>query len=379
MKILYWTGLFWPNIGGVEVLSLQFIPAMQKRGYEFIVLTSQSNPNLSEKENYNDIPIYRCNFQEGIANNNIEEIKKTKIKVDEIKKDFNPDLIHLNSIDASIFFHQLSNNSEKAPTLFTVHSLPPYSINNNTFLKKMLNSAEWITTASEAMLFEVNKIISENIQHSSLIYYGLHMPGIEPAPLQFNKPRLLCLGRVVAEKGFDLAIDSFTQIAPLFPEARLVIAGDGPAKHNLEKKAEELGISHAVEFVGWVPPEKVPELINTSTIIIIPSRWEEPFGLVALQAAQMARPSIAANAGGLPEIVEHKKTGLLFEKENTRSLAKQIIFLLENPELSVQMGQTARKKASNKFGFDRFVNEYDNLYNKLILSFKKKDMLKLTN
>ncbi len=371
MKILYWTGLFWPNIGGVEVLSLQFIPAMQKRGYEFIVLTSRSNPTLSEKENYNDIPIYRCNFHEGIANNNIEEIKKTKTKVDEIKKDFNPDLIHLNSIDASIFFHQISNNSEKAPTLFTVHSLPQYSINNHTLLKKTLNAAEWITTASEAMLFEVNKIVSENTQRSSLIYYGLHLPGIEPAPLQFNKPRLLCLGRIAAEKGFDLAIDAFAQIAPLFPEARLIIAGDGPAKHNLEKKAEELGISHAIEFIGWVSPENVPELINTSTMIIIPSRWEEPFGLVSLQAAQMARPSIAADAGGLPEIVEHKKTGLLFEKGNIRALAKQIIFLLENPELAMQMGQASREKAKNKFGFDRFVNEYDNLYKKLVLSSRK--------
>jgi glycogen(starch) synthase len=230
----------------------------------------------------------------------------------------------------------------------------------------MLHSVQWITTASESMMTAVRKIISENAKYSSLIYYGLRMPAIEPTALPLKPPRLLCLGRIVVDKGFDLAINAFSKIITLFPEARLVIAGDGPARSDLIKQTEKLGIVDFVEFTGWVRPEKVPELINTSTLVIIPSRWEEPFGLVALQAAQMARPSIAACVGGLPEIVESKKTGLLFEKENSNALAEQIIFLLENPEIASRMGQAARRKAVDGFGFDRFVDAYDDLYKKLI-------------
>ena len=371
MKVLYWSGLFWPHIGGVEVLSLQFIPAMQAKGYEFIVLTSQSNPDLQSNENYNGIPIYRLPFHKG-GIHNLENIKEIKQKVEEVKKDFKPDLVHINSIDISIFFHLLTDNSNgKVPTLFSVHSLPPYYINNNTLLYKLLCNAQWITTASAAMLSSVRKITPNKIQCSSLIYYGLNIPAIEPNPLQLDTPRLLCLGRLVNEKGFDLALDAFKEIINHFPKARLIIAGDGPAKPDLETKVNKLDIAGFVEFTGWVSPEKIPELINTSAIVIIPSRWEEPFGLVALQAAQISRPVIAARAGGLPEIVMHQKTGLLFEKENSIDLAKQVISLLANKDMAVEMGRAAREKAIGMFGFDRFIDAYDDLYKKLIVPAEK--------
>lgn len=369
MKILYWTGLFWPHIGGVEVLSLQLISAMQERGYEFIVLTSKSNSDLSDKEDYKGISIYRFPFHKGVADHNLKEIEEIKLRVIELKKKFKPDLVHINSIDASIFFHQITDNvADNIPTLFTVHSLPPFVVDNNTLLRKMIASSKWITTASDAMLTTVRKLIPEIVSSSSLIYYGLSMPEIEPTPIPFDPPRLLSIGRIVKEKGFDIALDAFAKIITLFPMIRLVIAGDGQAKSDLENKAEKLGISSFTKFIGWVSPENVPDLINSSTIVIIPSKWQEPFGLVALQAAQMARPVIAANVGGLPEIVDHQKTGLLFDNENSNNLSEHIIFLLKNPEMAIQMGQTARKKVMVVFRFERFVNEYDELYKKLISS-----------
>jgi glycogen(starch) synthase len=120
-----------------------------------------------------------------------------------------------------------------------------------------------------------------------------------------------------------------------------------------------------VEFTGWVSPDKVPELINTSTIVVMPSRWKEPFGLVALQAAQMARPIVATRIGGLPEVVLHQETGLLVDKENSRQLAEAITFLLEHPEVAEQMGRAARMRAKSVFDLERCVDAYDTLYKKL--------------
>jgi glycosyltransferase involved in cell wall biosynthesis len=363
MKILYWTGLFWPHIGGVEVLSMQLLPELQKKGYELIVLTSQSNPNIKTEDEFKGIPIYRVPFHKGIANNNLQEIKKTKQKVKEIINTFGPDLIHLNSIDNSIFFlPQEDDPLNKIPILFTVHALPPFLVNENTLLMKILNSAHWITTASQAMLSVIQNLATEKKDRISLIYYGLKTPGVEFVPPDFISPRLLCIGRVVQEKGFDLVINSFAEVLIQFPKARLIIAGDGPAKSELEKQVKDLNVSHAVKFVGWVSPEDIPRLINSCSVIIVPSRWEEPFGLVALQAAQMSRPVIAAQVGGLPEIVVHNKTGLLFEKDNHSSLMEKINFLLGNPETAIQMGTKAQMKAIEDFGFDSFVGEYDKLY-----------------
>jgi glycogen(starch) synthase len=144
----------------------------------------------------------------------------------------------------------------------------------------------------------------------------------------------------------------------------LTIAGDGIERRALEQQAAELDLAGVVDFIGWVAPDKVPELINTATIILMPSRWEG-FGLVALQAALMARPVIAGRVGGLPEVVVHEQTGLLVESENSRALAQAMIFLLTQPSQAARMGQAARERAQELFSRERCVNAYDALYRKL--------------
>ena len=189
---------------------------------------------------------------------------------------------------------------------------------------------------------------------------------LQPAPLSFDSPRLLCLGRLVEEKGFDVALVAFASLLARYPEARLIIAGDGPARPDLEQQASTLGIWDAVEFTGWVAPEKAPELINTASVVVIPSRWQEPFGLVALEAALMARPIVATRVGGLPEIVVHQRTGLLVENENSKAISEAIAFLLDRPETATRMGREARIRVLKEFSWRAHVDSYDVLYRELI-------------
>lgn len=364
MRVLYWAERFWPYIGGVEVLSTQLISALQKRGYEFTVITSHGHLNLPDEERYNGISIYRFPFQLVLSDYDLKTVKAIRQQVSGLKKSYKPDLIHMNSIEPSVFFQQHTESTYPAPTLMTVHS-PFYTSERNSLLGRLLNAAHWIATVSQAILRDVCQFIPGVTSRSSVIYNGLDMPTLEPTPLPFDNPRLLCLGRIVAEKGFDVALDAFKSIINRFPQVRLVIAGDGPAKPDLEAQSSRLGLNESVEFLGWVRPEKVPELINTATLVIMPSRWREPFGLVALQAAQMSRPIVATRVGGLPEIVVHHETGFLVEKENGTALAKHIAFLLQHPEIAAQMGHAARRRSRERFGMKRFINEYDSLYQKL--------------
>jgi glycogen(starch) synthase len=133
----------------------------------------------------------------------------------------------------------------------------------------------------------------------------------------------------------------------------------------LERQAAELGIAKVVDFIGWVVPEQVSALINTATIVVMPSR-REPFGLVALEAAQMARPIVATRVGGLPEVVEHEQTGLLVENEDVHQLAESIAGLLEHPETAARLGQTARRRAIERFSWDHCVGAYEALYHQLL-------------
>jgi glycogen(starch) synthase len=96
----------------------------------------------------------------------------------------------------------------------------------------------------------------------------------------------------------------------------------------------------------------------------MPSR-REGLPLVAIQAAQMARPVIAARVGGLPEIVADGETGILVDPEDSAALANAIEFLIEHPEKAAQMGQMARRRAESEFSWTRYLNEVDALYRQL--------------
>ena len=113
-------------------------------------------------------------------------------------------------------------------------------------------------------------------------------------------------------------------------------------------------------------------LMNTATIVVMPSRWQEPFGLVALEAALMARPIVATRVGGLPEVVAHERTGFLVEPENSRALAEAITFLLEHPGTAKQMGHTARDRAQKEFNWQKHVDAFDALYRELIMDARQR-------
>jgi glycogen(starch) synthase len=170
---------------------------------------------------------------------------------------------------------------------------------------------------------------------------------------------------MVKEKGFDLAVRAFASVVACFPNARLTIAGDGPARVELEELARELRLNSTVDFLGWVEPERIPELMSQSTIVVMPSRWQEPFGLVALQGSQMERPVVASRVGGLPEVVADGETGLLVKNEDVDGLATAIIHLIENPRIAQQMGKAGRERAQRLYSIEAHVAAYEKLYRQI--------------
>ena len=370
MRVLFWSGTFWPKIGGVEVLAAQLLPALRERGYEFAVVTAQGNPALPAETQYKGIPVYRFSF--AFERNNIDQLMERQQWISNLKRAFAPDLVHINAVSAANFFHLITASVHPAPLLVTLHNERLHDNNpselpvrDDRLMGKLLRAAGWISCVSTAVLTEMSRLVPEIVSRSSVVHNGLDLPGRLPSPLPAYPPRLLCLGRLVTRKGFDVALSALALISRRFPEVRLIVAGDGPVRSALEKQAADLKIANQVDFVSWVAPEDVPALMNTATIVVMPSR-REPFGLVALEAAQMARPIVATRVGGLPEVIVHGQTGLLVENENATELAEAIRMLIERPEVAIRMGQAARNRAIKSFGWDRCVDAYDMLYRKLI-------------
>lgn len=366
MRILFWTGLFPPFIGGLELFGLRLVSELQRRGHDVVVVSMQTGANLPEYTLYEGIPVYRFDFSGTLASKDPRQITALLRQISDLKQTFRPDLVHLNDFTVGVFFHQRTMDSYPCPTVYSIHTAPALGFEKNSLLGRMLLMATWLPAVSQAMRTRVLECVPEMSAHTSVIYNGLSLPTTVPTPLPFEPPHLLCIGRVVADKGFDLAIDVVAELLPDFPSLRLTIAGDGLHKPALEAQVERLGIGHAVDLAGWVQPEAIYDQINTATVVIVPSRWYEPFALVAVEAAQMNRPVVATRAGGLPEVVLDGQTGLIVERKSSAALAEGIRFLLEHPDEARRMGEAGRERALEVFSFSRMVDEYEQLYGQVL-------------
>ena len=364
LRILFWTGNFWPVIGGIEVLATKLLPALQERGYEFIVVTCQSGPEHVGARKFHGIPVYSFPFWK--SHNNLEELMAIRRQVAQLKGTFAPHLIHKNAIGVGDFFHLTTANAHPAALLVTLHNDPRFrSLDCDTSARRLLQTADWVNSVSTAALNCAQHLVPIISSRSSVIYNGLEVPPVTPTPLPTEAPRLLCLGRMHNQKGFDLALRAFASVVNSFPHARLILAGDGPERPALEQLTAQLGLRNVVDFLGWVLPEQVPALINTATVVLMPSRWEG-LPLVALQAAFMARPVVGTRVGGLPEVVAHQQTGLVVESENDDALAQAITVLLNDTTTATRMGLAARIRVQKMFSWERCVDAYDTLYRELI-------------
>jgi glycogen synthase len=366
MRVVLWSESFWPNIGGVEVFNARLLLAMRGRGHECIVVTRHDSPDLPSEDQHEGVPVYRFPLWSALMSRDIDQLVTVRRQVADLKRAFAPDLIHIHGFGPTCsLFHLETTKAYPTSLLVTLANdeRPEFAVKRELMVR-LLRSANWVNGVSTETLRQARQMVPEITPRSSVIYYGLDVPPLLPTPLLFAAPRLLCLGRLVPQKGLDLALSALASLIDRFPGAQMVIAGDGPEQSKLKQQITELGLTGRVERVGWVAPDQVPALINTATMVVMPSRWEG-LPLVALQASVMARPIVATRVGGLPEVVVHQKTGLVVEPEDCAGLAEAVAFLLEHPEVAVQMGQAGRRRVQEVFGWQRCIDDYDALYKKL--------------
>lgn len=366
MRVMFWCAVYWPHVGGIQTMANALLPALRKRGHEILVIADQDPLGLPPAEEKDGISIHRFAFTRGLTDvHRLAEIWNRLIR---LKRHFAPDLCHIATFGATDFYHYISARACHTPVLVSLYGVWPRWCEQ--LLVRTFGSADWLTCDSASTLEYARRLMPPISPRSSVIRNALPLPSTAPEPLP-DPPRLLLLGRLAPEKGVDLALAAFASIVERHPTARLVIAGDGPERDALEQQTIQLGLANVVQFLGWVPPEEVPALLNTASMLILPSRADS-FPLAGLQASLMERPVVAARVGGIPEMVVDRETGLLVGKENAKALAEAVSYLLEHPELAVQMGKSARSRALSSFGFEQHVDAYDRLYRRTVRNWRER-------
>lgn len=153
-------------------------------------------------------------------------------------------------------------------------------------------------------------------------------PPDPPLPrLPASTPLFLFVGRLDIEKGVDTLLRAFAICHGSLPESRLRIVGRGELRPSLERLANSLGVQDSVSFCGWREPQEINNELSHAWALVAPSRWPEPFGLVALEAIMRGVPAVVPALGGLAETVQHGLTGLVYPAGDVRALAEQLVNL----------------------------------------------------
>ncbi len=209
------------------------------------------------------------------------------------------------------------------------------------------------------------------------IHYGLEIPDPLDRPaaraalrgelgLPAEAPIIGMVCRLVWEKDIPNALLAFERVGRAFPEAHLVIAGDGPLRAELEAQAAALDAAARVHFLGW-RAESAP-IFAALDVLFMPS-LTEGFGMSLLEAMAQHLPIVSSNVSAIPEVVADGETGLLCPPRAVEALAVALGTLLDEPALRARMGQAGRRRLEVSFSAGRLVDETIALYR----SFQRSD------
>jgi glycosyltransferase involved in cell wall biosynthesis len=173
----------------------------------------------------------------------------------------------------------------------------------------------------------------------SVVPYFVATP---PAESRATENDVVFIGRLVGPKGVEWLARALARLDGV----TAVIAGDGPDRAALELMVSELGIAERVRFVGWISPASRQHLLETSKIAVVPSLWDEPFGIVGIEALAAGVPVVGGAVGGIPSWLEDGVTGSLVPRGDVGALAAALGRLLTDEQLRESYSGAARASAA---------------------------------
>lgn len=170
---------------------------------------------------------------------------------------------------------------------------------------------------------------------------------------------ILFIGRInFEEKGIGYLLDAMPEVLKEAPEATLVIVGGGGESDRMFRQIKSLGIENSVRVVGKKPFSELPDYLNTSDVMVVPSVWLEAFGQVTIEAMACGVPVVTSDIGGSAEINIDGETGFVVPRADSRALARAVVKILRDPQLRQTLGRNARKRVEENYSYEVLVNKF---------------------
>lgn len=397
MKILILQDDFFPEVrGGAAIVAFGLSKGFLSRGHEVSVITATQNINLVGKSKVDGIDIYRLfsSYHErwrayvGLYN------RQTVGQIRKIIADIKPDIVHAHNIHQHLSYHSLKLAKKNGAKVFlTAHDSMLYAyekVDNeskiswfmqlkdfrfrynpfrNLIIRHYLRHVKKIIAVSNSLK---RSLINNDIDNVVVVHNGVD-PSDWVVSEQFlrdinhrfglgNKKVILLVGRLGISKGSANIIKALAIIKTKTPEVLLLVAGGGSYTETMKKLAQNLGIGDQVVFTDWLNHDEMAATYHITDVVVFPSIYPDPFGMVNIEAMACSRPVVATCFGGASEIVVNGETGYIVDSNDPTSLADKISELLINKDKAYQFGQAGRRRVQELFTLQVQINSYMKLF-----------------
>ena len=263
-------------------------------------------------------------------------------------------------------------------------------------IEKRLNNADLILSCSEFITQKNRQKFPQFADRFYTVYNGINTTDFHAKNInQIEKPdkclrNILFVGRMSPEKGVHILLDAFEKVLEHYPDLHLQLVGPlvpAPAEYTVTlsddpkvlglttfysegylshlKKKVSRNLVNRVTFYKHIPYSDLINFYHNADVFVFPSVWDEPFGMPIIEAMACGLPVIATRGGGIPEIVEDAKTGILVQRGDAGSLAKALVLLIRNPSLRASIGSAGRQRVFERFTWDRISEDLVSIYSGL--------------
>jgi glycosyltransferase involved in cell wall biosynthesis len=360
-------------IAGAETHLLTLLKGQRKRGIDaqFVIMVSPDNPmdNMVAAAEERGIPIQRLPIHHHADVTVYNRLLRAL-------RDLKPDVAHAHLQHGDLFGIPAARWAGVPVIITSRHN---DDIRRRNLPVRLLNQGLWRLADGGIAISEAIRQFSIQVEGASpakvkTIHYGLDIT----EPLDRNTARAALLGelgltddavligmvcRLIELKGVQYVIRALGGIAAQFPNAHLVIAGDGPLRESLGAQAGNSGITNRVHFLGW--REDIPSVMASLDVLAVASD-REGFGLVILEAMAQHVPVIGTNVSAIPEVIANEETGLLVPPRDVEAITAALTRLLSDKPLRHHMGLLGRDRLETHFSAGRMVDETINFYEDLL-------------
>lgn len=377
MNIALFASAFHPHVGGVEELVRQLARTYRAQGHNAIVVTIQWPRDLPDYEEIEGTPVYR--FAMRVPEGNLRVMLRYKLNAEkernrvlDVLKKHQIDLIHVQCVSANGHFALMAHDTLGIPLVVTtqgertmdatdLYNRSPFM---NQTLRALLTRADFITACSQHTLDDAESWFANGGgakfgRSARVVYNGIELHDFDaPQTFSHTRPYILGIGRHVTQKGFDLLIEAFAKAK--LDGFDLIIAGDGSEHENLKNLAQSRNVENRVLFVGRADRKQAVALFKGCAFFVLPSR-HEPQGIVNLEAMAARKAVVAANVGGVAEIVLDSETGLLFRGGDIDDLTQKLQLLARDEILRERLATAGRARAEG-FDWPQIAAQYQEIY-----------------